>query len=236
MPDTSFLTILSLGFVLGLRHALDADHIAAVSTLLARRPSLRTSSTVGFFWGLGHTLTLFTLGITVIALNVRLPAPFATVCEIGVGVMLVILGLSLARRMYRDRWHLHPHDHKGERHLHLHRHGMSPAHDHTHWARGAVRPLIVGMVHGLAGSAALLIVVLSSVETVTQGMGYILVFGLGSIVGMMLLGIVLTIPIVWSMERGQRGLVALQTVACAMSIVLGMMMVVRIGFGAGPLS
>jgi hypothetical protein len=236
MADPSFPTLLSLGFVLGLRHALDADHIAAVSTMLASRPSLKTSSTVGFFWGLGHTLTLFALGVAVIALNVRLPAPFATACEFGVGIMLVVLGLSLARRMYRERWHLHSHDHEGERHLHFHRHGTSAAHEHPHWFQGAVRPLIVGMVHGLAGSAALLIVVLPSVTTVTQGLSYILVFGLGSIVGMMLLGLVLTVPVVWSMGGAQRGLFALQAFACVASIALGVTMVVRIGFVAGPLS
>jgi hypothetical protein len=236
MTDPSFLTLLSLGFVLGLRHALDADHIAAVSTMLAQRPSLKTSGTVGFFWGVGHTLTLFALAVAVIALNVRLPAPFARVCELGVGIMLVILGLSLARRLYRDRWHVHTHEHEGERHLHFHRHGASPVHEHPHWAQGAVRPFLVGMVHGLAGSAALLLVVLSSVTTVTQGLSYVLVFGVGSIAGMMLLGVVLTVPVVWSMGGAQRGLVAIQAFACVASIGLGVAMVVRIGFGSGLLS
>ncbi|HEY7531363.1 MAG TPA: hypothetical protein VH681_01115, partial [Nitrospiraceae bacterium] len=91
MPDAELLTILGLGFVLGLRHALDSDHIVAISTLLAQRPSLRASGLVGLSWGLGHTLVLLLVGVAVLALRVQIPESVAMAAEFGVGVMLIIL-------------------------------------------------------------------------------------------------------------------------------------------------
>ncbi len=235
MPDSPFLTILSLGFVLGLRHALDADHLAAVSTVLAQRPTFKASGLIGLWWGLGHTVTLLAVGCAVMAMNVAIPDRLAEACEFGVGAMLVALGASLAFKMSRERWHLHAHEHNGTRHLHFHSHRSGTDHVHGHWLKHSLQPLLIGMAHGLAGSAALLLMVLSTVRTLGEGVAYILVFGAGSIFGMILVGLALSVPVVWSLSFGRRAYWAVQGLASLGSIGLGVAMMVRIGFGGGPL-
>ena len=123
------------------------------------------------------------------------------------------------------------HDHDGARHVHLHRHPEDSAHDHPHWLRLSVRPVLVGMAHGLAGSAALTVMVVSTVHTLGQGLAYILVFGIGSIVGMMCLGLMISVPLVFSSAYGRRTQLALQGLAGAGSVVLGLLMMVRISVG-----
>jgi hypothetical protein len=231
MLDTEFFTVLGLGFVLGLRHALDTDHLAAVSTVLAQRPSWRASSVIGFSWGLGHTLMLLIVGAFVLLLRVRIPEPVAVGAEFAVGGMLIVLGGGLGIRLIRERWHLHRHDHNGESHIHLHSHALDAGHRHPHWLRDSIRPLCIGMVHGLAGSAALLLVVLAASRTVLDGLVYIAVFGLGSILGMVLVGAVLSLPIVWSLSVGRPVFFAVQGVASIGSIVLGLSMLIRIATG-----
>ena len=230
MFDADFLAILGLGFLLGARHALDADHIAAVSTLLSTRPSLHTSGFIGLCWGLGHTFTLLMVGLAVIFLKVAIPLPVAQMLEVGVGVMLVVLGGSLAWTIYRDRWHLHTHEHDGAHHVHLHRHQEQDDHHHPHWMRLSVRPLCIGMVHGLAGSAALLLIVLSTVQTLGQGILYITVFGIGSIIGMVLIGLLVSIPLVLSATYGGRVQTLMQGLASVGSVALGIMIIIRNGF------
>jgi hypothetical protein len=231
MAEPSYLTVLSFGFVLGLRHALDTDHIAAVSTLLTQRPSWRASSVIGFSWGLGHTLVLLFVGALVLALEVSIPGPVAIGAELAVGVMLVWLGGTLAVRLVRERWHVHSHDHDGTKHVHLHSHAIAPDHGHLHWWRESIKPLCIGMAHGLAGSAALLLVVVSSAHTILEGLGYIAVFGLGSIIGMMLIGLGLSVPIVCSLSIGRPVLLTVQGLASLGSIGLGLSMLVRIALG-----
>lgn len=235
MTDPSYLTVLGLGFVLGLRHALDSDHLAAVSTVLAERPSWRASGLVGLSWGLGHTAMLLLVGTIVLFLRVPIPQPVAEVAECVVGLMLVVLGGLLGMKLLRERWHLHQHDHDGTRHVHLHSHAQSQDHGHAHWWRESVRPLCIGMAHGLAGSAALLLFVVASAGSVLEGLLYIAVFGCGSIAGMMLIGLLLTIPVVWSFRLGRPVFLALQGLASAGSIALGLAIVYRTLTGA-PLS
>ena len=233
MFDPHTLTILSLGFVLGLRHALDADHLAALSTVLAERPTVQASTAIGFFWGLGHTLMLLCVGTLLLALNLTIPEALAGLFEFAVGVMLVVLGLSLARRIYREQWHLHTHEHDGQPHVHLHSHHLQPDHAHGHWYQGSLRPLLIGMAHGLAGSAALMLIVLSTVTGIGQGIGYIVVFGVGSILGMVGVGAILSLPVVYSVTVGPRAYWMVQGLACLASIGLGLLMMVRIGLGGG---
>jgi len=235
MAEPSYLTVLSLGFVLGLRHALDADHIAAVSTVLAERPSWSASGLIGFSWGLGHTLVLLLVGALVLMLQVSIPESLAVGAECAVGVMLVVLGGLLGVRLVRERWHLHSHDHDGKQHIHLHSHAMISGHGHPHWWRKSIKPLCIGMAHGMAGSAALLLVVLSSSHTIPQGLGYIAVFGLGSIIGMVLIGLALSLPVVWSLSIGRPVLLAVQGLASLGSIGLGLSMLIHIAMGAHPL-
>jgi hypothetical protein len=231
MPDAELLTILGLGFVLGLRHALDTDHVAAVSIVLTRRPSVRASSMIGFSWGLGHTLVLLLVGAVVLALRVEISESLALAAEFGVGMMLVVLGSALAIKLSKERWHLHPHEHDGERHLHLHSHQRSTDHHHSHWLRDSIQPLCIGMVHGLAGSAALLLVVLSTAKSMMAGLLYIAVFGVGSILGMILIGFAISVPVLWSLSVGRHVFLGVQGLASLGSIGLGIAIMVRIALG-----
>lgn len=234
MPETSFLTIVSLGFLLGVRHALDADHVAAVSTLIAEQPAWRRSGWIGFWWGCGHTLTLLAVGLTVLQFKLSISPRVADALECGVGVMLVLLGTSLAVTLARDRWHLHLHQHDGTSHAHLHRHRQEEGHGHGHWLRPTARPILVGMVHGLAGSAALLLLVVAAVRSPWEGLVYILVFGAGSIAGMIGVGLLISVPLTISHELGRRVQVGVQGLACLGSIALGLVMIARIAFGPSP--
>ena len=235
MVESSYVTILMLGFVLGLRHALDTDHIAAVATVLAQRPSWRASSLVGLSWGLGHTVVLLLVGALVLVLRVPIPEPIAMAAEFAVGVMLVVLGGLLGIKLVKEQWHMHQHDHDGTKHVHLHSHAQSPGHGHSHWWRESVRPLCIGMAHGLAGSAALLLLVVASAHSVMEGLVYITVFGCGSLLGMMLIGLVLSFPVVWSLRLGQPVFLAVQGVACLGSVGLGLSIIYRVLMGE-PLS
>ena len=235
MVESSYVTILMLGFVLGLRHALDTDHIAAVATVLAQRPSWRASSLVGLSWGLGHTVVLLLVGALVLVLRVPIPEPIAMAAEFAVGVMLVVLGGLLGIKLVKEQWHMHQHDHDGAKHVHLHSHTQSPGHGHSHWWRESVRPLCIGMAHGLAGSAALLLLVVASAHSVMEGLVYITVFGCGSILGMMLIGLVLSFPVVWSLRLGQPVFLAVQGVASLGSVGLGLSIIYRVLMGE-PLS
>ncbi|HKY72854.1 MAG TPA: hypothetical protein VJL88_13125 [Nitrospira sp.] len=226
MADSA-LTVLGLGFVLGLRHALDTDHLAAVSTVLAERPSLRASGLVGLSWGLGHTAVLLLVGAIVLVFRVSIPEPLAAAAEGLVGLMLVVLGALLGMKLIRERWHLHRHDHGGTRHLHFHSHSHSEGHSHLHWWRQSMRPLCIGMAHGLAGSATLLLLVLATADSVIEGFIYITVFGCGSIVGMMLVGLTLSVPLVWSLRVGRPLFLFVQGAASVGSIVLGCSIVYR---------
>lgn len=224
MPDLHFMTMLGLGFLLGVRHALDADHVAAVSTMLARRPDLRRSGFIGLCWGCGHTAVLLAVGLAVLSLKITIPDQVAQTFESVVGLMLVILGLSLAVTLYREQWHLHAHEHDGTRHIHLHSHRLGDDHAHRHGWRA---PLLVGMVHGLAGSAALMLVVLSAAHTLWEGMAYILFFGLGSILGMAVLGVVISLPLFYSAWWGRYGQVALRGLASVGSLGFGIALLIR---------
>jgi sulfite exporter TauE/SafE len=234
MFDSEFFTVLSLGFVLGLRHALDSDHLAAVSTVLAERPSWRASGLVGLSWGVGHTAVLLFVGAIVLVLRVPIPEPLAVAAEGIVGVMLVVLGGLLGLKLVRERWHLHHHDHDGRHHVHLHSHRDSQDHGHAHWWRESLRPLCIGMAHGLAGSAALLLLVVASAESVVDGLLYIAVFGCGSILGMMLIGFALSVPVVWSWRLGRPLFLAVQGIASVGSITLGCSIVYRIFLAGSP--
>jgi len=228
MPETDVLSLLGVGFLLGLRHALDADHLAAVSTVLAERPSLRASSAVGFWWGLGHTLMLMTVGAVVLAWGLRISEQFERLAEYGVGLLLVLLGGTLALKLSRERWHVHSHQHDGERHVHLHSHHVQADHRHRHWMASSLRPLCIGMAHGLAGSAAVMLMIVSATQRMADGLLSIAVFGLGSIVGMMVIGFTLSLPLVCSLAVSRRIFLGLQGCASVASLVVGAWMLTKL--------
>lgn len=235
---SSPLAILGLGFVLGLRHALDVDHLAAVSTLVSQRGGLWRSSLIGAVWGLGHTAALLAAGVAVIALHAEIPPSVAQVLELGVAAMLVGLGLNLLWTLWwGGTLHLHAHDHGGRHHVHPHRHaaGETPS-DAQHHAVRVRRPFLVGLVHGLAGSAALMLAVLASIPSPTVALAYILVFGAGSVGGMMVMSTLLGLPLALASERFARAELALRAVAGLGSVGIGLLLAWRIGVASGLLA
>jgi ABC-type nickel/cobalt efflux system permease component RcnA len=193
--------ILGLGFLMGMHHALEADHIAAVSSIAAGRT--RTSDIVkhGLTWGLGHTMTLFLFAGAAIVLGRSIPDLLAEPLEAAVGVMLVCLGANVLWRLWRERVHLRRHRNSGQ---HIHAHcdasggvpNRSAEHEHEHGFRW--RSLAVGLIHGMAGSAALLVLAVSQVADPLQGVAYVMLFGLGSMIGMGALSSIIAVPLMAS--------------------------------------
>jgi hypothetical protein len=229
-------SVLGLGLVLGLKHALDADHVAAVSTIVSERRGMRSSSLVGMLWGVGHTLSLLVAGVAVILLHVEISARLASAFELGVALMLIGLGANALRTLMRGgSVHLHAHEHGRHVHIHPHLHDGSPEpgpHTH-HGARPGTRPLMIGIVHGLAGSAALMLLVLSTIPSPFLGFAYIGVFGIGSIGGMMVMSALLSLPVQLSATRFARADVVMRTLAGCFSIGWGVSMAYEIGVGSG---
>jgi ABC-type nickel/cobalt efflux system permease component RcnA len=194
-------SILLLGFVIGMQHAFEADHLAAVSALVGRERSARHISRHGLLWGVGHSLSLGLLGGLVLLTPWTLPAGFGQLLERMVGGMLIVLGSRLLYRLWRDRVHVHVHEHEGgERHLHAHSHRderqphRQSAHQHVHPEDGW-QTLLVGAVHGAAGTAALTVLVAANLSSPAAGLFYILLFGFGSICGMAVLSTVIALPL-----------------------------------------
>jgi len=193
MHGTLFGT-LSLGFVLGLRHALDADHLVAVSTIVGREKSVWKSSLVGAVWGVGHTASLFVAAVAVILLRLTISARTAATLELAVGLMLIGLGVDLVRRVVRGEIAIHSHGHGGGGHSHVHVHGFGEARNEPAHHGVGKRPFFIGLVHGLAGSAALMLFVLTTITRPWLGVLYVLVFGAGTIGGMLVMSTILGLP------------------------------------------
>jgi hypothetical protein len=222
--------VLGLGFLLGMQHALEADHIAAVSSMAARRSDVRDIVKHGLTWGLGHTLTLFAFAGAAILLGHAIPETLARPVETAVGVMLIGLGAHVLWCLWRDRAHFHVHRHgDGTKHIHVHSHAgetaphRANAHQHAHGFRW--RSLLVGLMHGMAGSAALLVLAVSQVANPAAGMAYVLLFGVGSMLGMGALSVVIAVPLAvsarwltWANHGLQAGVGAITIAIGAMTI------------------
>lgn len=196
---------LALGFVLGLRHALDADHLAAVSTFVSEERNVLRSMLVGVSWGMGHTASLLVFGLAVAAFRLALTPRLSQFLEFLVGLMLIFLGGNVLVRLYRGgALHAHRHEHEGVEHTHLHMHLGKTEHEHQHRTlRLGGRPFVVGVVHGLAGTAALMMLVVGALPSVLLAAGYILIFGVGSIGGMAAMSLIISAPMVLAIERLQ---------------------------------
>jgi len=232
----SLALALGLGFALGLKHATEADHLVAVTTIVSEQRSVWRSGVVGALWGVGHTASLLAAGLLVIILGIAIPDPIARGLEFVVALMIIFLGgriLYLTLR-HRQHVHVHTHAHEGHSHTHFHFHDESDAHavtnqlEHTpehHLRRlSGWRPLIVGMIHGLAGSAVLTLLVLTEVVrdgSRFRGMAYLLVFGIGSIGGMLLMSTLISLPIVLTTRRFERIEVPMRLVVSISSIAFG---------------
>ena len=216
--------ILGLGFLLGMQHALEADHIAAVSSIAARRSHVSDIVKHGLTWGLGHTLTLFVFAGVAILLGRAIPETFAKPIEAAVGIMLIGLGAHVLWRLWRDRVHFHRHGHTdGTVHFHAHSHAgdavphVRNVHTHEHGFRW--RTLLVGLMHGMAGSAALLVLAVTQASSPMAGLGYVALFGIGSMIGMGVLSVVIAVPLAVSAHfltfanRALQGVVGIVTIA-----------------------
>lgn len=226
------LVTLALGFVLGVEHSLDADHVVAVSTLVSTHSTLRRASLLGALWGLGHTTTLFLVGLAVVGFKVALPKHLSPLLECAVGVLLVVLGISVLAGYRRARVHAHEHIHGEIPHRHFHSHAAVKGHDHTHTVRGLRTSFLVGTVHGLAGSAALMLLILATIETPILALAYILLFGAGSLAGMFCVSALIAIPFVLA-GRSRVLQANLQTLTGGVSVAYGVWILLHVGIGEG---
>jgi ABC-type nickel/cobalt efflux system permease component RcnA len=228
-PEIQTIALLSAGFVFGMKHALDADHLAAISTIVSERKNWLSSSIIGGLWGIGHTISLFVAGAIVLFLKIQISPRVENILESCVGLMLVGLGLSALWKIRRSsKLHLHQHQHGERTHLHPHFHEQNSPTEASHHTVGK-RPLLIGLVHGLAGSAALMLLVLSSIPTPFIGMIYIAVFGAGSIIGMMLISSLIGVPFHLTSSRFKMANLSARILAGIFSVGCGLMIIYQKG-------
>lgn len=164
---TSLWIVVVAGVFLGLRHAADPDHLAAVTTLIAggRDRAGRAAAGMGFAWGLGHGMTLFAFGLPIVVFNAYLPEWLQQSAETVIGVVIVYLAARLLYRWRAGFFHVHEHEHDGDRHAHLHPHETASSHTHEHRTRTPLGAFGIGLVHGMGGSAGISILLLASIES-----------------------------------------------------------------------
>lgn len=241
LASTGALALLGLGLVFGLKHATEVDHVVAVTTVVSEQRSLWRAAVVGGLWGAGHTASLVLVGVFVLTLRVAVPEGVSDWLEFGVALMIIALGVNAVARALRGRAdaHLHRHRHGGVEHAHLHFHEQDARRadgeaGHTHAVtRIGLKPVLVGAVHGLAGSAALTLLVLAQIDSVALGLVYLAVFGLGSVVGMMLMSGLVGLPFALGARRLGGLSYGLQVAAGALSIAFGIWYAYRTGAASG---
>ena len=232
MNPISILSVVTFGFVLGLKHAIEADHVAAVSTIVSEHKKLLSSALVGALWGLGHTVSLMIAGVAIILLHIRFSERFNLSLEFCVGLMLIVLGLNALRKLAKGG-HIHFHQHEHGQRTHAHPHidfGSESVRFNHHGLKLGMRPLVIGMIHGLAGSAALMLLVLSTISQPAVALIYVLVFGIGSTGGMVIMSALVGLPAQFTAKRFKLANAILRGVAAVFSLLLGLFMTYEIGF------
>jgi len=256
----TFFAILAVGFFLGMRHAADPDHVIAVTTIVTRSKKVANAAIVGAVWGLGHTLTIVAVGAFIILFSIVVPPRIGLAMELAVGLMLVLLGVmnlagmrdqvkeTLARAATANG-DVHSHVHAHGDYVHTHAHGHS-ASTHTHsnertpvvvldrWLKGVagyrwIRPLLVGVVHGLAGSAAVALLVLAAIPNPRWAVAYLFVFGGGTIAGMMVITIAIASGLAWAGARSAWLARRMAVVSGVISVVFGLFIAYHIGWVQG---
>ena len=250
------VSLVALGFFLGMRHATDPDHVIAVGTIVARQRTLRRGVAIGALWGLGHSVTIVIVGGAIILFNVVIPPRVGLSMEMTVALMLVVLGVWNVTSLVDDfrarialgrARHAHPHQHGDYVHVHAHGHGGD---DHGHReedtpqarvdrllgglrAYQLARPLVVGIVHGLAGSAAIALLVLTTIRDAPWAFAYLVLFGIGTIVGMMLITLLIAAPLAFAGPRLPRVDRHMRLVSGLLSVGFGLFLAYQIGFVEG---
>lgn len=228
--DGMLLTVSGVGFLLGLRHALDPDHVVAVTAIASERAGLRRASLVGACWGLGHAVSLTLAAGAILVLKLSVPDKLAAALEAAVALMLVGIGAAAISGALRYRLHAHAHDHDGRPHVHFHAHRSGEAHGphgHRHALGGGMKPFLVGCVHGLAGSAGLALLALGTAPSLAAGLAYVAMLGAGSIVGMLLLSGLMSLPLAYLQARYAVLHGRAQLAAGAVSVALGVWLLGR---------
>ena len=253
---TTLLAVIALGFFLGMRHATDPDHVIAVTTIVSRERTLMHATAIGALWGLGHTITILGVGSSIILFNLTIPPRVGLSMELCVGLMLILLGvLNLTGVLRRTmewltirrlgsgahshfllgRWMVHTHDEGGEPVFldSASMLGWTP----RWWKKlglfHALRPLVVGVVHGLAGSAAVALLVLTAISRPSWAIGYLLIFGLGTVAGMMLITAAIALPFAYSMRHFSRLNRSLAAASGFLSVAFGIFLCYQTGIAGG---
>lgn len=226
--NTSIAFALAIGFLKGLQHALDADHVVAVSTIVSEHKSILRSSLVGTFWGLGHTAALAGVSLAIILLRPTIPEHVLPLMETPVAVMLIALGASATWKAIKERgWqihtHAHSHDDRSPAHSHIHIHS-GEGHNHLHGLfRMGRKPFLVGVVHGLAGSAVVTLAAFAAIPSVALGLLWLALFGIGTIGGMLLMSAAISLPFIITARRFSAINGAIKLLAGIFSIFFGLM-------------
>ncbi len=232
--DFAWATTLALGFVLGLRHATEPDHVAAVSTFSTREKNPFRAIFIGAFWGMGHTAALIFFGMAIALLRLTVSDRLSHWLDFAVGIMLIILGINVLMKFFRKgpRLHRHVHNHDGVQHSHFHFHADADkehVHHHVHGFRAAGKPFMVGVIHGLAGTAAVMLLFVSTIPSIALAAAYLFVFGAGTILCMMAMSFLMGLPAAYATERAQVLQYGVQLAAGLFSLGFGMFLAWDVG-------
>lgn len=195
--------LLAVAALMGVRHAFEGDHIAAVATIAAGGRGWRDALQIGAIWGIGHTAALLVATAALVGSRSVLSDGAVTLLEAAIGALIIALALKLLADLWRGKVHLHRHSHGRIEHVHLHEHGAAGSGAHHHPARVISRPFAMGAIHGAAGSAALLVTTVAATASMGEAVLAVVVFGVGSVAGMALASSLITAPIIWSAKRGE---------------------------------
>ena len=227
MPS-SLLALAGLGLLLGFRHAFEPDHLAAVSTLATRQGRLLEACRLGIAWALGHTASLGVVVAVIMIGGFHLPDRLWPAADFLVALLLIALGGSVLLRYARGRWHLHVHTHDGGPHLHLHSHAHGPAHAHDHVRGDARRSLGFGLLHGLAGGGAILVLLVAAAPTWTAQLTYFLAFAAGTMIGMLGVSCSLAGIVRLASGRGTRWAAVLHLGSAMVAVAVGVVLATRV--------
>ena len=229
----SFAAIAMLGFFLGMRHALDPDHVIAITTIVSKQGTTSRAALIGAMWGVGHTMTIFVVGAAIILFNVVIPVRLGLSMELAVGAMLILLGvLSLTGTTQRlqSRFAPEPAPHTSAEHTHR---SWMPRPFQGFGLYNALRPLLIGIVHGLAGSAAVALLVMTTIRDPWWALAYLLLFGVGTIAGMMVITAVISTPFIHTARKYSRLNRGITLASGLLSLGSGIFIAYQIGFVDG---